>query len=137
MLDEVKTGDRPSGVAISRDGRRGVVTHWFGYDIGVLEIKGDKISLAARVEVGPEPRGVAISADGKTAYVAVGVSNEIARVDLDGRKVTGRLPVGREPRDCVFPRRVTPLGRQFPVAQCLDHRRQGVEGPEHDSHRRR
>ena len=42
------------------DGRRGVVTHWYGYDLAVLEIKDDKIAVAGRVEVGPEPRGVAI-----------------------------------------------------------------------------
>jgi YVTN family beta-propeller protein len=64
----------------------------------VLEIKGDRVAVAGRVEVGPEPRGVVISADGAVAYVAVGVSNEVVRVDLNGRKVTGRLTVGREPR---------------------------------------
>jgi YVTN family beta-propeller protein len=98
LLDEVKTGDKPSGVALSKDGHRGAVTHWYGYDLGVLEIKGDKIDVAGRVEVGPEPRGVAMTADGSTAYVAIGVTNEVARVDLNARKVTARLPVGREPR---------------------------------------
>jgi YVTN family beta-propeller protein len=98
VLQELKTGDKPAGVALSKDGRRGAVTHWYGYDIGVLEINDDKIVLAGSVEVGPEPRGVAVSADGSTAYVAIGVTNEVARVDLDARKVTGRLPVGREPR---------------------------------------
>ena len=98
VLAELKTGEKPSGVAFSKDGHRGVVTHWYGYDIGLLEIKDDKLVLAGRVEVGPEPRGVALSADGRTAYVAIGVNNEIARVDIDARKVTGRLPVGREPR---------------------------------------
>jgi YVTN family beta-propeller protein len=98
VLHEVPTGEKPAGVALSRDGRRGAVTHWYGYDLAVLEIKGDRIAVAGRVEVGPEPRGVAISADGAVAYVAVGVSNEVVRVDLDARKVTGRLAVGREPR---------------------------------------
>ena len=98
VLHEVKTGDKPAGVALSRDGRRGVVTHWYGYDLAVLEIKDDQIAVAGRVEVGPEPRGVAMSADGTTAFVAVGVSNEVVRVDLNARKVTGRLAVGREPR---------------------------------------
>lgn len=97
VLHEIKTGEKPAGVAIARDGRRGVVTHWYGYDLAVLEIKDDRISVAGRVEVGPEPRGVAISPDGSTAYVAVGVANEVVRVDLGGRKVTGRLAVGREP----------------------------------------
>lgn len=98
VLHEVRTGDKPAGVALSRDGRRGAVAHWYGYDLAVLDIQGDRILVAGRVEVGPEPRGVAIAPDGSTAFVAVGVSNEIVRVDLAARKVTGRLAVGREPR---------------------------------------
>ncbi len=98
VLDELKTGDKPAGVALSRDGHRGVVTHWYGYDLAVLDIKDDKLSIAGRVEVGPEPRGAAISADGSTAYVAIGVENKVVRVDLHIRKITGTLDVGREPR---------------------------------------
>ena len=40
----------------------GVVTHWFGYDLALLTIKNDRITVAGRVEVGPEPRGVVIAA---------------------------------------------------------------------------
>jgi len=98
VLHELKTGDKPAGVALSHDGRRGVVTHWYGYDLAILELKDDKIAVAGRLEVGPEPRGVAMTADGATAFVAVGVSNEVVRVDLNARKVSGRLAVGREPR---------------------------------------
>ena len=98
VLAEVATGDRPAGVAISKDGRRAVVTHWFGYDVAILEVGEASLKVAGRVEVGPEPRGVAISPDGKTAYVAVGVRDEVVRVDLDNGKVTGALGVGREPR---------------------------------------
>ncbi len=94
----IPTGDRPSGVAISRDGRRGVVTHWYGYDAAILEVGDDSLKVVGRVEVGPEPRGVAISNDGITAFVAVGVSNEVVRIDLESRTVNGRLAVGREPR---------------------------------------
>jgi YVTN family beta-propeller protein len=104
VLHEVKTGEKPSGVAISSDGHRGVVTHWYGYDLAVLEIKNDQSTLAGRVEVGPEPRGVAITGDGSTAYVTVGVNNEVARVDVNSRKVTGRLAVGREPRGIALSR---------------------------------
>jgi YVTN family beta-propeller protein len=98
VLHEAATGDRPAGVAISPDGRRGVVAHWYGYDLARLEIRDDRIEVTGRVEVGPEPRGVAISADGKTAFVAVGVANEVVQVDLDRLKVAARVTVGREPR---------------------------------------
>jgi YVTN family beta-propeller protein len=98
VVAEVPTGDKPSGVAISKDGKRGAVAHWYGYDLAVLEVGLDTLEVVGRVEVGPEPRGVVIGSDGTTAYVAVGVANEVARVDLVARKVTGRLTVGREPR---------------------------------------
>jgi YVTN family beta-propeller protein len=100
VLHELKTGDRPSGVAFSPDGTRAVVTHWAGYDLAVLGVADDRLSLLGRVEVGPEPRGVVVAKDGTTAFVAVGAANEVVKVGLgpDGPRVTGRLPVGREPR---------------------------------------
>ena len=98
VLAEVATGEKPSGVAIGRDGRLGVVTHWYGYDVAILEIGENALKVVGRVEVGPEPRGVALSPDDKTAYVAVGTADEVARIDLDAREVSGRLAVGREPR---------------------------------------
>jgi YVTN family beta-propeller protein len=98
VLDEVATGEKPAGVALSPDGTRGAVTHWYGYDLAILEVGSERLKVAGRVEVGPEPRGVVIAHDGRTVYVAVGVSNEVVRVDLESRQVTGRLTVGREPR---------------------------------------
>ncbi len=98
VLHELATGDKPAGVAIARDGRRAVVTHWYGYDLAILDLNGDRPEVAGRVEVGPEPRGVVLSPDGKLAYVAIGATNEVVRVDLDARNVTGRVTVGREPR---------------------------------------
>ncbi len=114
VLRESKTGDRPSGVAISRDGKVGVVAHWFGYDLAILDLEGDRLGVVGRVEVGPEPRGVVIAGDGKTAYVAVGASNEVARVDLADRRVTGRLVVGREPRGLA----ITPDGSRLVVGNA-------------------
>ena len=114
VLRETNTGDRPSGVAISRDGKVGVVAHWYGYDLAILDLEGDRLAVVGRVEVGPEPRGVAISSDGKTAYAAVGASNQVARVDLAARAVTGRVEVGREPRGLA----ITPDGSRLVVGNA-------------------
>lgn len=111
VLDELRTGDRPAGVAISADGRCAVVSHWFGYDVAVLGVNDSSLTLLGRLEVGPEPRGVAIGGDGKTAYVAVGVTNEVVRLDLDALTITGRLEVGREPRGLAL----TPNGKILAV----------------------
>lgn len=99
VLDELATGERPAGVAFAPDGKRAVVTHWYGYDLAILDVGPETLEVVGRLGVGPEPRGVVIAQDGRTAYVAVGVANEVVRVDLDEPKVTGRLEVGREPRD--------------------------------------
>jgi YVTN family beta-propeller protein len=112
VVAEVATGEKPAGVALSRDGKRAAVTHWYGYDLAILDIQPDGVRVAGRVDVGPEPRGVALSDDGKTAYVAVGASNEVVRVDLNAKSVTGRLAVGREPRALA----ITPDGKTLVVA---------------------
>jgi YVTN family beta-propeller protein len=114
LLREVKTGDRPSGVAVSKDGKLGVVAHWYGYDLAILDLSDDRAEVLGRVEVGPEPRGVAIAADGRTCYVAVGASNEVVRVDLVDRKVTARVEVGREPRGLA----ITPDGSRLVVGNA-------------------
>jgi YVTN family beta-propeller protein len=114
ILHELQTGDRPAGVALTPDGKRGVVTHWYGYDLALLEVKDDRLSIAGRLEVGPEPRGVTISPDGVTAYVAIGVTNEVVRVNLKDLKETGRLAVGREPRGIA----VTPDGTRLLVSNA-------------------
>lgn len=111
VLSTVSTGERPVGVAWSRDGKKAMVSHWFGYDTAILEVGPDSLKVSGRVDVGPEPRGVVISPDGKTGYVAVGVANEIVRIDLDSAKVVGRLPVGREPRGLA----ITPDGSTLVV----------------------
>jgi YVTN family beta-propeller protein len=111
ILHELATGDRPAGVALSRDGRRAAVTHWYGYDLAILSVTPDRLEVVGRVEVGPEPRGVVITEDGKTTYVAVGVANEVVRVDLDTAQVTGRLLAGREPRGLAL----TPDGARLVV----------------------
>jgi YVTN family beta-propeller protein len=116
VLHEIATGDKPAGVAFAPDGRRAAVTHWYGYDVAVLGIDGDRLSVVGRVPVGPEPRGIAIAPDGKSAYVAVGVANEVVRVDLEKLEVSGRLPVGREPRGLAL----TPDGKKLVVGNSRE-----------------
>jgi YVTN family beta-propeller protein len=114
LLHEVPTGEKPAGVALSADGRIGVVTHWYGYDVAILSVGPERLEVIGRVEVGPEPRGVAIGPDGKTAYVAVGIADQVVRIDLDQKAVTGKVAVGREPRSIAL----TPDGRRLLVANA-------------------
>ncbi len=98
VIRETATGSKPTGVAIAPDGRRGLVAHWYGSDVAIVDLTDDRLVIEGRVEVGPEPRGVLVAPDGQTGYVAVGASNELVRIDLIKRQVTGRIAVGREPR---------------------------------------
>jgi YVTN family beta-propeller protein len=98
VLAEIATGEKPAGVALSPDGKKAAVTHWYGYDVVILDVGPESLKLAGRIDVGHEPRGIVIAADGRTAYAAIGVSNEVIRLDLDKREITGRVAVGREPR---------------------------------------
>jgi YVTN family beta-propeller protein len=91
VIRETMTGDRPSGVAISGDGKLGIVAHWYSYDLAILDLEGDKLTVVGRVEVGPEPRGVVIASDARTAYVAVGAL-ERSRVELRSAASRGRWP---------------------------------------------
>ena len=78
------------------DGRRGVVTHWYGYDLAVLDIKDDKIAVAGRVEVGPEPRGVAIV--GRRLDGLRGRRREQRGGPRRSERPEGHRPAGRRPR---------------------------------------
>jgi YVTN family beta-propeller protein len=113
-IAEAATGDKPAGIALSKDGKRAAVTHWYGYDIAILDVRPDGWKVVGRVDVGPEPRGIVLSEDGATAFVAVGASNEVVRVDLDAKSVTGRLAVGREPRGLA----ITPDGKTLVVGNA-------------------
>jgi DNA-binding beta-propeller fold protein YncE len=94
---EVRCGRRPADVALSADGRRGVVTNQFGSSVTLLAVHDRQLEALAEIPVGPEPRGVALSRDGRIAYVALSAGDALAVVDLERRRVQNRVPVGREP----------------------------------------
>ena len=98
VIAEIETGEKPAGVAVTSDGKTALVTHWFGYDVAILNIEGDTLSIKGRVHVGPEPRGVVIAPDDTTAYVAIGVSNLVVKLDIPSQATTAQLEVEREPR---------------------------------------
>lgn len=81
VLFEQATGAKPAGIAFSGDGRRAVVTHWYGSDLVILGVGAGRFEVVGRVVVGSEPSRVALSANGSTTYVAVGVANEVVRID--------------------------------------------------------
>lgn len=112
VLAEIAVGDKPAGVVLAGDRKRGVVTNWFGYDLAVLDLSDDQPKVVGKVEVGPEPRGVVLSADGSTAYVAVGASNEVVRVDCEAQSHGPRDGRSRAERDRLVAGRIALARRQ-------------------------
>jgi DNA-binding beta-propeller fold protein YncE len=98
VLAEVPVGQRPSGIALTPDERRAVVTGTHAHDLTVLRLNGDTLERAGSVYLGFEPRGVALSPKGDLAYVALTTAHQIAVVDLAALKVVDRIAVGKWPR---------------------------------------
>jgi YVTN family beta-propeller protein len=95
---EAACGKRPSGIAVTPDGRQGLVTAMETGELTIFNLAGGKLEPAGQVRLGFEPRGVAVSPDGKRAYVALTAANAVAVVDLDQKKEARRIDVDRWPR---------------------------------------
>lgn len=114
VIATVKVGKRPSGLAISPDGKWALVANRDDGTISVLTISGKEVKLADTVTVG-EPKdqvaAVAITPDGKRALIAKPGANEVAIVTIAGGKVTydkkDNLTTGIFPYNVV----ITPNGK--------------------------
>ena len=102
VLHELKTGDKPAGVALSKDGRR-------GRGHALVRLRPGRARDQGRQDRCGRPRRGRPRAPGRgdlgrrlDRLCRRRRGNEVARVDLIARKVTGRLPVGREPRGIAF-----------------------------------
>ena len=98
VLANIVIADRttkPTGIAISGDGRWAYVANGRANAVSVLDMKDRKV--VASVPVGERPWGVALTADGSTLYVASGRSNAISVVSTAKRAVTHTIAVGERP----------------------------------------
>ena len=98
VLANIVIGDRttkPTGIAISADGRWAYLANGRANAVSVLDLNDRKV--VASVPVGERPWGVALTADGSTLYVASGRSNAISVVSTATRAVTKTIVVGERP----------------------------------------
>jgi DNA-binding beta-propeller fold protein YncE len=104
----VTTGKRPSGMAISADGKLALVTNRDDGTISVLSIAGKEVKVTDTVSVGTgadHVSAVAITPDGKRALATKPAANKIALLTIAGDKVTydkRDLPVGIFPYNVVI-----------------------------------
>jgi len=98
LRSTIVIGDRttkPTGIAISPDGRWAYVANGRANQVSVLDMQDRKV--VASIPVGERPWGVALTPDGATLYVASGRSNAITVVSTAKRVVTQTIPVGERP----------------------------------------
>jgi YVTN family beta-propeller protein len=96
------TAMKPTGIAISPDGRYAYVANGRANQVTIIDVPARAVIGA--IPVGQRPWGVALSRDGSTLYVANGRSNSISVVDTAQRRVTQTIPVGERPYTAVVVR---------------------------------
>lgn len=77
LVQTLKVGRQPSGVAISKDGRIALVANRASSSISVLTIANGKVSLADTLDTGESVGAVAISPDGRRALATKTVAHKV------------------------------------------------------------
>lgn len=117
VADSVTVGRQPSGMAISRDGRLGLIANRADNSVTVLRIDGGKVSVSDTVAIGEQVVAVSFAADGRRAFVVKMNGNALGVIDLDNGRASydkkNDISVGVTPYNVA----VTPDGR---LALALD-----------------
>jgi YVTN family beta-propeller protein len=88
LIETIKGGKQPSGMAINRAGNLALVANRADNSITVLSIRGREVKVVDTVAMGEQVSAVAFTPDGKRALAAKNVNNKAAVLDIDGEKVT-------------------------------------------------
>ena len=92
----IEMPDNPTGLALSRDGRRMWVT--CGNDVGrVAVVDVERRRVVDRLAAGHTPTAPVLSRDGQTLYVCNRFNDDVSFLDLATGKGTTRVKVQREP----------------------------------------
>lgn len=95
VIAEIATGDSPSGVAVTPDGRRLLTADRDSNQISVFD--AETYAAVATIPVGERPFGVTVDGAGRFAYTANVASNDVSIVDLVEGRETARVPTGERP----------------------------------------
>ncbi len=91
----IKTGQRPRGIEVSRDGKLVYVA--LGDDDIIQIIDTKSLTVVSELPSGPDPEQFAIDPAGKTLYVANENDAMVTVIDLEKRASVGEVSVGIEP----------------------------------------
>ena len=125
LIETIKVGRMPSGLAINRAGTMALVANRAGKSVSVLSIEGKAVRQVAEVAVDDEAAAVVITPDGRQAFFAKNLVHKVGVLSIDGMTVTydkkQDIPVGLG----VYNLRVTPDGQRVLAANT------GVGGDGH------
>src|SRR3954470_9554346 len=101
VVRTLKTGAKPRGVAVSRDGERVFVSEQAGNALVAYDTNAGR--ELGRAAVGNSPEAVYLSPDGKWLAVAIEEDDRVALVDAGTMKVDRRIATkGRNPEHAVW-----------------------------------
>ncbi|HXF15975.1 MAG TPA: beta-propeller fold lactonase family protein, partial [Burkholderiales bacterium] len=84
VVKEIRAGDKPRGMAASKDGKKLYVSDQPHNSLVVIDLQ--KLEPVDSIFLGESPEGVGISPDGKWVVAAVEVSNAIAFINTESNK---------------------------------------------------
>lgn len=98
LVETVRVGRQPSGIAIDRSGGLALVANREGRSVTVLTIAGTTVRTVATIDVGDQAAAVAFAPDGRRAFVAKNKAAKLGVLSIDGTQVRSEtgldLPVG-------------------------------------------
>lgn len=95
VQSRIEVPEKPVFIAVSRDGRRGYVTHPDSGKISVLNLADKRVETV--YDFPGEPFAVALSADEQSLFVSDWKGNAVVRISIRDGKETGRIAVGNAP----------------------------------------
>lgn len=111
VVDTVRVGSGPEGVAITPDGTRAYVAN-DGGAVWVLDTSNN--AVLAKVTVGGDPYGVAITPDGTRVYVTEDNAAAVSVIDTSSNAVVAKIGVVTTPAGVA----ITPDGTRAYVASA-------------------
>lgn len=84
---------RPSGVAVSGDGKRAVVANLWDDSVSLFEIKNQTLTSSGAFAVGHMPRGISFVPGTDRFVVALAGDNEIALASFKDKRVLAKRPL--------------------------------------------
>jgi len=118
VVDTVKVGPNPKGIALSADGTTAFVTNWSGQSVSVVDLENH--TVVDTIKTGRRPRGVAVL-EGDVVTVGAMWDHRVEVFAPHGRRWRGAPQIRRV---CSYPRDVhtTPDGAWL-VFSCSGNRR--------------